>query len=58
MDEEMKATYVAAARRLHGHDDVAIDNDAEVSCDGDITALHKGCFVAAWVWVPKEAVAV
>ena len=45
---EDAGAVVAAARKL-AHDELEID-DAPLLSDGE-----DGCWVSAWVWVPREA---
>lgn len=49
-EEETKAVYRTAAKRLHHRDgEIEIDEEAEVSLGDD-----PGAYVQAWVWVSRE----
>lgn len=48
-DERLKAIH--CARETYADDDINIDFEPDEVSDAD----EAGCWVRAWVWVPREA---
>jgi hypothetical protein len=46
-DSKTQLLYQEAARRLY--------DESSIRVEGNVMPSDDGAFVAAWVWVPKEA---
>ena len=55
----MENKYVVAARRLYSVNSegwLSSTNDIEIDETPSLSPANTGCWVSAWVWVPKEEI--